>query len=212
MVHVNILFSRFTEPFNQSVWALYLSLLPTDIQKRNSGFLRWQDQHSHLIGKLLLKKGLKEIGYEKSLTELKYNQYGRPYLNEKFDFNTSHSGDYVICAIANDVRLGIDIEKVDNIDIADFKNLMRISEWESIVNSKCPNLTFFQYWTIKESVIKADGRGLSIPLKDIYINNEEACLKGKTWFFKKIQIDNDYSCCLATNNSEIDIHMHKICF
>jgi len=212
MLHVNILFTSFTEQFALPIWNLYLGLLPIDLQKKNSRFLRWQDRHSHLIGMLLLKKGLKEIGYEKSLTELKYNQYGRPYLNKKIDFNISHSGNYVICAIANDLRLGIDIEKVDKIDYTDFKNMMRHSEWKDIVNSIYPSFTFFQYWTIKESVIKADGRGLSIPLKDIYIKNEKAYLDGETWFLKKLQLDKDYSCCLATNNSEIDIHIHEINF
>ncbi|MDR2383938.1 MAG: 4'-phosphopantetheinyl transferase superfamily protein [Prevotellaceae bacterium] len=32
-----------------------------------------------------------------------------------------------------------------------------------------PFFTFYDYWTIKESVIKAEGRGLSIPLKNIFV-------------------------------------------
>ena len=212
MFHVNILFARFTEHFAQSVWDSYLSLLPIDLQKKNSCFLRWQDRHSHLIGKLLLKKGLKEIGHEKSLAELKYSQYGRPYFNEKFDFNISHSENYVICAIGNDVRLGIDIEKVEKINLSEFVSILRTEEWNKIVNSTKPTSSFFQYWTIKESVIKANGKGLSTPLKDIYIKNEKAYLNKEIWFLKKIQIDKDYSCCLATNNFETNLQICEIIF
>jgi 4'-phosphopantetheinyl transferase len=36
-----------------------------------------------------------------------------------------------------------------------------------ILASKNPTHTFFEYWTIKEAVMKADGRGMRIPLHSI---------------------------------------------
>jgi 4'-phosphopantetheinyl transferase len=212
MVHVDILFTKFTEHFTQSIFNSYLRLLPIELQKKNSRFLRWQDKHSHLLGKLLLNKGLKNYGYENLLAELKYSHYGRPYLNEFIDFNISHSGNYVICAIANDSQLGIDIEKIEEINFSEFVDILRDEEWNQIVNSTNPLFTFYEYWTMKESVIKAEGRGLSIPLKDIFIKNNNACLNEKIWFLKKIQIDEEYSCHLVINNSEFDIQTQKIFF
>lgn len=79
MIHAGILFTKFTEHFAQSVLNSYLRLLPVDLQKKNSRFLRWQDKQSHLLGKLLLNEGLKNYGYKIFLGELKYSQYGRPY-------------------------------------------------------------------------------------------------------------------------------------
>jgi 4'-phosphopantetheinyl transferase len=126
MVHVYILYTKFTEHFTQSVFNSYLHLLPIDIQKKNLRFLRWQDKHSHLLGKLLLNEGFKNYGYENLLAELKYSHYGRPYLNEFIDFNISHSGNYVICAITNDsqLQLGIDIEKIEKINFPEFVNIL----------------------------------------------------------------------------------------
>jgi 4'-phosphopantetheinyl transferase len=212
MVLVDILFAKFTEHFTQSVLNSYLRLLPVNLQQKNARFLRWQDKHSHLIGKLLLDEGLKQYGYKKTLTELKYSPFGRPYLNESVDFNISHSGNYVICAIANNARLGIDIEKVEKIDCSDFINILRTEEWEDIVNSTDPAFTFFQYWAMKESVIKAEGKGLSIPLKSICIKNKEARFNGKIWFLRKLPIDKNYSCYLAINDPDFDVRICEIGF
>jgi 4'-phosphopantetheinyl transferase len=40
------------------------------------------------------------------------NQYGKPYLKEypNFNFNISHSGEYVLCAV-DDKSIGIDVEE-----------------------------------------------------------------------------------------------------
>ena len=51
----------------------------------------WEDRHASLYGKLLLKKGLQDLGQDSSLTNLKFTEYNRPYLEGKLDFNISSS-------------------------------------------------------------------------------------------------------------------------
>ncbi len=109
-----------------------------------------------------------------------YNNYDRPYINDIIDFNIYHSGNYVVCAIGQDLKHGIDIEKVQDIDFKNFKKVMTDMQWQDIIRSKSPGSAFFKYWTIKESVIKTDSRGLSIPLLDIHVENNKVIYDNQT--------------------------------
>jgi len=51
---------------------------------------------------------------------------------------------------------------------------------------------------MKESVIKADGRALNIPLTEVTAGGGRAGLSGKSWFVREVDIDRGYQCCVAT--------------
>ncbi len=95
---------------------------------------------------------MKLYGYSPdSLNHLSYTKFGRPYLdNSRIDFNISHSGDYVVCAVTTHGRIGIDIEKIKPIDLFDFERYMTPQEWNAIRDSVEPYHTFYSYWTKKE--------------------------------------------------------------
>ena len=69
---------------------------------------------------------------------------------------------------------------------------------------------FFEYWTKKESVMKADGRGVSIPLPDIVIDGEIAMLDENLWFLKEVRFDFHYKCHIATNIVDLEVHVNQI--
>ena len=194
-----------------SLFDHYLSLLPAEMQNRNRRFRQWKDRLLHLAGKLLLLQALQDFGYDNQvLCLLRYNEYGRPYLpGADIDFNIAHSGDYVLCAVGQQARLGVDIEKISQVDFADFTNVMTPEQWARINNSPDPLHSFFNCWAIKESVIKADSRGLSIPLNDIFIGNETATCNGRTWYLKQLNIDEGYCAFLATDKSG---HAVSVCY
>jgi 4'-phosphopantetheinyl transferase len=208
---IDIFYTKFEKEIPKYIWNRYLELLPEDIILKNSKYIRWQDRHAHLLGKLLLIEGLKKynIHYE-MLGHLKYNEYNRPYLTNNIDFNISHSGEFVICSIGKDIRLGIDIEKCRVIKISDFANIMTDEQWENIINSQNPLKAFFKFWTIKESVIKADSRGLFVPLLDIHVNNNIACYDKRNWYLNEFNFSDDYCGCLACNKPNTTINFFKI--
>ncbi len=213
MKTVQIFYSKYEKKISQSLYKKLLNQLPLNLQEQNNKFLRWQDRHANLFGKLLLIEGLKYNGYGANyLDTLRYNKYKRPYLDLNIDFNISHSGEYVICAIGNDIKLGIDIEKVVDIDFNDFIRIMTIEQWNKIYSSSDSKQLFFKYWAIKESVIKADGRGLSISLLDINIDGHEVNYENKKWYLNDIDIIKGYKSCLATNLSKVSIKMNYINF
>ncbi|MFT6841720.1 MAG: 4'-phosphopantetheinyl transferase [Psychroserpens sp.] len=185
-----------------------LNVLPLELQEKNSKFLRWQDRHANLFGKLLLLAGLKKYGYDSScLKKIQFNANGRPFLDTNIDFNISHSGEYVLCAFSKTTKIGIDIEKITSIDFNNFDSVMTIEQMNSIKKSKDSIKTFFNYWTIKESFVKADGRGLEIPLLDIEINSNTAIYNNRIFFLNIINIDKNYCCNLASNSRNFNLKL-----
>lgn len=202
-----ILLTCFCKQFSDKVFNKYLELLPKDQIYKNQNFLRLQDRYLHLFGRLLLIEGLKqfELGYDE-FNNIEYSKNGKPFLKERcIDFNISHSGNAVICAISNDGRVGVDIENVKSIDYTDFKNVFTKEEWYEIDNSHNSLSMFYKYWTRKESLIKADGRGLTIPLDHIDVRNDIVKYENHNWYLTDLFFYNNYKVCLATNSSKINI-------
>lgn len=202
---VNIFYTQLSGELNPRDYSQYLNKLPLELREKNLRYHRWQDRTSHLMGNLLLIEAISLYGFDHlHLSNLKYNAYGKPHLPNEFDFNITHSGSYVMCAISTSTKLGIDLEEIRPIDLVDFENTMTGDQWALIRSSTSPIQEFFKYWTIKESVIKADSRGLSIRLDSIFIENDLAIVDGKKWYLHQLRIDDQYSVHLATEHHVAD--------
>ena len=211
--YINIYYAKYSDELAGRLYDSYLAQLPFFIQEKNNKYRRWQDRHLHLFGKLLLLAGLKKYGYGNDvLYEIKLNQYSRPFVNGNIDFNISHSGEYVLCAIGRDLRLGIDIEEIKEIDFNDFRSVMTYEQWQDIAESDNPIRSFFKYWTMKESVIKADSRGLSIPLLDVRIKDNKVIYKNQSWYLNDLNLNKRYSAFLATNKRTVEFDFTYIDF
>lgn len=213
---IKIAYALITSELPNDLYNELLGKLPLSLQEKNARFFRWQDRHANLLGKILLKELLMKLGYDVNcLNNLLYDRNNRPYIHTNIDFNISHSGEYVLCAIADEgLRIGIDIEKIKTVDFNYFQNSMSFKQQEEILTSHNPIKKFFKFWTFKESVIKADGRGLSIPLKNIYFQDNVGCYEDKKWFLRELDIDSNYCACIATNVyceiSDIDLQYKNI--
>lgn len=198
---------------NEGFYSDYLALLPKDLQESNSRYIRWQDRHCHLFGKLLLMQALKTYNIEGDIWNyVKYGAFKRPHLSlPDLDFNISHSGNFVICAIGKNIRLGIDIEENKNLDLNNFQNVMNSDQWDEINKASYPLKEFYKYWTIKESVIKADGRGFSIPLEKLSVKDSNVQYDDKLWFVQELQIANGYNAALASSRLS-DYKIDKVDF
>jgi len=206
---IDIFFTTIKEPLEESLFSDYLSLLPLDLREKNERFLRWKDRHAHLFGRLLLMNALKHHHIENNIwDQITYNSYKRPNFDLlEYDFNISHSGDYVLCAIGKNVRLGVDVEINRERNFKDFQNLMTKNQWDEIMSSKNTIQTFYKYWTIKESVIKADGRGFYIPLEELEVKGNTVHFDNKLWYINDVVLAEGYSAALASDQlSTFNIH------
>ncbi len=198
---IDIYFCLIKEKLLYNQWEYYFNLLPASEKVRNKKYLRWEDQHSHLFGRLLLQTALIKHGYTSNiLNHLQFNSYQKPFLNENIHFNISHSGQYIACAISREIKIGFDIElKLLTIDILDYQEIFSMREWRYLTDNEVKAELFYKLWTRKESIVKANGRGLQIPLNEVDVLNKSATLENKIWFINDLELDAKYSACLATN-------------
>lgn len=197
---IRVLAAKNDAPFSSAQLNLLSRHLPSQVISAAGRYKRWQDAQAFLWGRYLLTEGLQYFGFEKNiLPDIQYTTYNRPYLPVPLDFNISHSGDYIVCAFT-DNKTGIDIEAIRPVDINDFSSCFSANELSAINNAPDIYDEFFRCWTIKEAVIKADGRGLSLPLETISVS-EQIVIEGNSWFIHKIDIARGYQAHLATNEA-----------
>ena len=184
----------------------YLNSFPLDIKSKILRFSRWQDAQASLLGKVLLKKGLDDFNLDSNLSKLKYTNYGRPYIEGALDFNIAHSGNYVVCAFSTIGRIGVDIEEVKEVSVGEFKNQFLEEEWNAIINSENIHHSFYAYWTAKEAIIKADGKGLSIPLKNILLKDGKSLLGKAPWHYRAVALADNYIMHIASDYQLLNIN------
>ena len=137
------------------------------------------DKRRSLAAGLLLQKALGELGIDEKTIVFETNQNGKPFIKcenqnsglKAVHFNLSHSGDYAMCVIG-DNPVGCDVERVRKIDLklADrFFAPLEIELIRSQPSNESQINTFFRLWTLKESYIKALGKGLSLGLDSFSI-------------------------------------------
>jgi len=195
---IKIYYSFFDQRFDDEKLLRLLQQLPTEIQKKILKFRNWQDIQRSLLGKLLLKKGLQDFGYDDDLSNLEYDTYKRPFIKTYPDFNITHSGNYVACVVSESRRVGIDLEEIKPIDLSHFESQFSKIEWQHIMASEDSLSKFFWYWTIKESVIKADGRGFSLPPDSFSIGESQVNILDKIWHYKMLPIFPGYQAHVAS--------------
>jgi 4'-phosphopantetheinyl transferase len=142
---------------------------------------------------------MKALGYKSfSLDNLKYTDLKRPYAEGFIDFNISHSGAYTICAIAENGKVGVDIEEIKSIPVSDFIDQFSEKELNTISTSDNILHSFYTLWTQKEAFLKAIGTGLFIPLNKVFIEENKIIWNNSNWFLHNLKIDKDYPCHFCT--------------
>ena len=211
---VFILHAKVEKQLEEAQFEAFLKRLPADIRQRIRRYRRWQDAHACLMGKLLLIEGLNRLGLDGAalIHELQYTAHGRPYLPGPIDFNISHSGEYVVCALSIHYRLGIDIEKIQPIHLPDFRGQMTDMEWDTVSKADDPLQAFYYYWTRKEAAIKAHGHGLSLPLKEVVIGEGQVVMEGKGWPLYEVELAGGYVCHLVADGrvEEEEIRVEEV--
>jgi 4'-phosphopantetheinyl transferase len=124
--------------------------------------------------------------------------WGKPELqdNQGIFFNMSHTQGYTVLAVAGFPGIGIDIEKIVSIDVKAglAKNFFSASEFydiEQVPPGKWEP-TFYDYWTRKESVVKASGKGLSADLQSFSVSLSKTWgkveLEQLAWYIKPLTL------------------------
>lgn len=166
----------------------YYLLMTTQKQNRVNRLKNEIDRKRTVAGEMLTRKAISEL-CNISEEKIKFNvdSYGKPFVvNLSVEFNISHSGDMVVCAV-DDSPVGIDIEQIRNVDLNICKHICTEKEMKYIYeNDKNSTIRFFEVWTLKEAYIKKIGKGMQIPLNTFNVLNEGFKCKADTYYI------NDY--------------------
>src|SRR3990167_3684017 len=139
-----------------------------------------------------------------------YTEFKKPYLsniyNSAIQFNLAHSHDIAVLAITLEHAIGVDIEKIQqNYSLAVAERYFSPSEYTSLCQLPQHDQTeaFFRLWTRKEAVIKAVGKGLSIPLSSFTVSSQNQPevieIENQSLTLQSLDIHPEYQSALASN-------------
>lgn len=134
-----------------------------------------KDKYRFIICRALLKSLLAEhIGLDIDQIIIDVDSNKKPYLpaHPSVYFNVSHSVDYAIIAIAAN-PVGVDIEYINK--EFNYKEILPTvyheDEMKDIEISGDKQLTFYNFWTRKEAIVKAIGKGIDNDLSKISVTD-----------------------------------------
>ena len=170
---------------------------------RSSGLnlhpLEGRVQTVHILGQWLALKLLKDWGAQDTPGTICFSSFGKPYIPGALSFNISHSKTMIVCAAAAHGGIGIDVESIAPLDWKQYQDSFSSSEWTKISSARDPSSALLERWTKKESLVKADGRGLQIPLSDVTLHEQYGTIgnEQKRWYIKPVLFDG-YFCHVST--------------
>ena len=159
-----------------------LSWLDGEERSRWERFQSPTAQRRYVLCRAALRAILcRQIGCPNESLAFEAAKHGKPFalvngLPASISFNVSHSGTHGLIAVAAKGRLGVDVEEraprrnLENLIEGVFSPREK-AELESLEG--CQQLhKFFRFWTIKEALVKAHGKGLSMKVAELEIPEE----------------------------------------
>jgi 4'-phosphopantetheinyl transferase len=163
---------------DESLHAAYRELLNDAEKEQEPRFYFARDRRRYLVTRALVRTVLSRYAaVDPAEWVFSTNAYGRPEIDKaeidnaeakELSFNISHTHSMIVLGVTRKRALGVDVEnfRARNVSmgIAD----RYFAPQEVTVLNAAPEheqqYRFFEYWTFKESYIKARGMGLSLPL------------------------------------------------
>ncbi|MDL2253497.1 4'-phosphopantetheinyl transferase superfamily protein [Ruminococcaceae bacterium OttesenSCG-928-I18] len=108
-----------------------------------------------------------------------------PLRGDDIYFNLSHAGEYVVLATASS-EVGVDIEPIAPFEREVAKRCFQKNEQAFLWEGEDSERRFAVLWTTKESIMKATGRGFSLPPESFSILDSEGQMgcevEGQKWY------------------------------
>jgi len=210
---IKVYTTEITEPWSEDVFGRLMEIIPIELREKVLEENGWEDQHGSLARKLMLWHGMNEIGTNMNdlFDCLEFTKTGKPFIIDAPHFNLANDGAVAVCAISETSLLGIDIEWLKPLNLSDFRDKMTYLEWREIYSHIIPLRRFYEFWTIKESVIKADGELAHKDLKEIYIQPDIAFCNAKNWYIYPVEVEfYGYVSFLVSSNPHADVEVIEI--
>jgi 4'-phosphopantetheinyl transferase len=179
----------------------------------DQGYLFQDKMFVSTLGRLMLQRLFDDATIDASvLKTLHRGAYGKWQLSAPVDFNVSHADDKIVAVFSDEGVVGVDIEKVRDFEWQGYKESFSSAEWTTIYTAVYPEQIFFDLWTKKESILKAYGYGLQIPLAQVSIENSFGQIESSsmTGYFNEVIIPG-YKCYVCTQQ-QTDLQLDTFIF
>ncbi len=205
----------------------YQSVLSETERTQQQRFYFARDRQRYLVTRALVRTVLSRYAaISPSQWVFSPDAYGKPHiandvhLDNTISFNITHSGSFIILAVTTGRALGLDTEnrvtRKASLDVAG--HYFAPAEVADLFSQPVEQqqYRFFEYWTLKESYIKARGMGLSIPLDQFsfYFPDEKkvelAILpslndNASRWRFWQILLEDEYLVSVCAERSDAEV-------
>jgi 4'-phosphopantetheinyl transferase len=191
-----------------------MQLVPDDYSRFALKFRNPTAMQHSFLGELLVKMVLTQVfQYPKEDLLFDYGDHNKPFLLHRpnLHYNISHSGEWVVAAFS-ELPVGVDIEKVKKANLIVAERFFSTEEKAFIQNLEASQRDewFFNFWTAKESYLKAIGTGLTKPLssfsiffadKTIQLNDSGKIVEVT---IRQVNIDQGYKLSVCAFEQQID--------
>lgn len=186
----------------------YANIMPLDRQIEYSKMAKEEDKINCILAFLILKKYYKDS--KKNDLNFLYTSKGKPYLKDNpIFFNISHSKNIVAVGINEKFNIGIDVEKIGDVDKDIINILYSDIEKEKYKESLLDKKTYYKTWVMKESYSKMLGLGLYFDFNSISLELEKDMTKVEEYYIHSYII-NDYYFAITTKDINVNINNIKL--
>lgn len=179
-----------------------------------------QKKLQYYFSRWLLKEVLSKY-YNQKPRQIHFtaNSYGKLYISKEFAnkkgqiyFNLSHSHNIVVCAFTLNHEIGVDVQIINDHIAKSIHLWMSPDEISYFNKHKAEEQNFIanKFWTMKESYVKAKGKGFIQNPKSIdLLNNNNSVffysnmIKGK--YFLSVAVEQDKNSSKEFNIEKIDM-------
>ena len=168
------LWLAFCDEAGEELHAAYRDILEPAEKEREPRFYFAADRRRYLVTRALVRTVLaRYVPLAPRDWRFAANAYGRPEIaspqgrHAGLSFNISHTRDLIVMGVTRGRALGVDVENVGRREtVTDVARYFAPAEVSALARVPAAQRRhrFFEYWTFKESYIKARGMGLSLPL------------------------------------------------
>jgi 4'-phosphopantetheinyl transferase len=193
------------------------SLLSHEEKKKASYYKFELEQHRYIVTQAVIRILISAyLDLEPGEILLDARKKGKPYIinQPSLFFNISNSHDVCVYAFSRDNEVGIDIEKIRDLPDLDLLIEKNLTSREKTCILKDPDTKlsrFFQFWTFKESYLKAIGEGMRLTPDNLEFSLEEGTIRLRSvkygfdvtdWQFKGFTREGNYTGTLTYTGKE----------
>ncbi|MBM4258887.1 MAG: 4'-phosphopantetheinyl transferase superfamily protein [Deltaproteobacteria bacterium] len=200
----------------------YHALMTPEERERQQRFRFEKGRHEYLVTRALVRTVLSRYAdVAPDVWRFVNNEYGRPAIASPLQspplcFNLSHTDGLIVCLVALDREVGVDVENLERpgetVEIADrFFSPIEARALRMLPEEQ-QRRRFFDYWTLKESYIKARGMGISLPLEQFSFHLDAGCPvriffdprmqdNPRSWQFAQLQVSDGHLIAIAVRRS-----------